>query len=59
MQAKVEKGNLIITIPLQKAHQSKSGKTLLIATTRGFWKTEAEVEGKKVSVSLNATIPRD
>ena len=58
MEAKVEKGKLVITIPLQTPAPSKSGKTLIVATTSGFASTTAEVNGKPISVSVNAYIKK-
>jgi len=55
----VENGNLIIRIPLQDPKPSKTGKTLLVASTGGFQKTTAEVDGKPVTVGVNAFIPRE
>jgi len=56
MKVSIEKDELVIRIPLQKPTPSKSGKTLVVATTGGFVQTEAKVDGKPVAVSLNATI---
>lgn len=59
--AKVEiKGeNLVITIPVsKKGRPSKSGKTLIVATTGGFLTTTAEIDGKPIRVSVNATISK-
>jgi len=55
----VESGNLVIRIPLQDPKPSKTGKTLLVASTGGFQKTTAEVDGKPVTVGVNAFIPRE
>lgn len=57
MEVKIEGKNLHIIIPLQKAETSKSGKSRIVAGTGGFTKTTAQVEGKQVSVSVNAIIP--
>ena len=56
MKVSIEKDELVIRIPLQKPTPSKSGKTLIVATTGGFVQTEAKVDGKVVAVSVNATI---
>jgi hypothetical protein len=37
---------------------SQSGKTLVVASTRGNLKTTAMIDGKPVTVGLNAYIPR-
>lgn len=56
MKAEIKDNNLVITIPLATPRPSASGKTLIVATTSGFAETTAEVNGKPVSVSVNATI---
>ena len=56
MKVTIEKNELVIRIPLQKPTPSKSGKTLVVATTGGFVQTDAKVDGKPVAVSLNATV---
>ena len=56
MQAKIEGQNLVVTIPLQTPTRSKSGKSYIVASTGGFFKTDATVQGQQVSVSLNAII---
>ncbi len=54
-----EKTNeLVIRIKLQEPTPSASGKTLVLATTRGNTETEAKVNGKPVIVGLNAYIKR-
>lgn len=59
METKIEKGQLVITIPLNKKPQpSKSGKSLVVASTGGFVSTSAEVGGKEVKLSLNAIVDR-
>lgn len=54
METRIENGNLIIVLPLQKPQPSASGKTLVIATTHGNMPTEAKVDGKTVIVGVNA-----
>jgi len=57
MQATIKDGNLIIAIPLQTPTPSKSsGKTLVVATTHGNCKTDVQVNGKPVTIGLNAYI---
>ncbi len=58
MQAKIENGKLIITIELQPAAPSKSGKTMLIATSGGNKATTAVIDGKPVIIGFNAYIQR-
>jgi hypothetical protein len=57
MQVTIKDGNLIIAVPLQTPTPSKSsGKTLVVASTHGNCKTDVEVQGKKVTIGLNAYI---
>lgn len=56
MNAKVVDGNLVLTIPMQKPTPSSSGKTLVVASTRGNMKSEVVVDGKPVIIGLNAYI---
>jgi len=61
MKARIEKGKLIIEIEAntQNPEPSASGKTLVVASSRGNKKTECEVNGKPVIIGLNAYIKRD
>lgn len=57
MIAKIVNGVLVIELPLEaKPRPSTSGKTLVVATTGGFRTSEAEVNGQKVAISVNATV---
>lgn len=58
MSMKVEiKGNkLCIEIDLERPIKSSSGKTLVVASTHGNVVTSVEVDGKPVTVGLNAYI---
>jgi hypothetical protein len=59
MSTTIEKGELVIRLPIaENPPPSMSGKTRVVATTRGFIGTTATVAGKPVSISVNATIPR-
>lgn len=59
MHVTIEKGELIVRIPLlDKPTRSKSGKTLLVATSGGNVVTEAIVDGKPVTIGLNAYIEK-
>ena len=59
MKVTVEGGELVIRLPLNKSPvSSSSGKTLLIASTRGSQRTEAVVNGQPVIVGVNAYIQR-
>ena len=53
------KGNVLtIDLDMQKPAPSASGKTLIVATTGGGQKSEAEVSGKQVVVSVNAWVSK-
>jgi hypothetical protein len=58
MEVKIENGKLIISIELQKPTPSKSGKTLVVATTHGNVTTDCVIDGKPVVVGLNAYIKK-
>jgi len=57
-EAKIQGDELIIRISLQEPAPSASGKTLVVATTRGNIQTDAKVNGKPVTIGVNAYIPR-
>lgn len=49
------KGNkLVITMPIEKATLSASGKTMLVASTHGNVGTEAKVTGHALILGINA-----
>ena len=56
MHVKIDNGNLVISIPLQTPTPSSSGKTLIVATSGGNKQTDAIVNGKNVTVGVNAYI---
>jgi hypothetical protein len=57
MKVEIKGGNLIITIPVNKKPvPSGTGKTLIVASSRGNKETEAVVQGQNVVVGLNAYI---
>ena len=59
MKVRIENGVLIIEIPVSDPPRpSKTGKTLIVATSGGNQATAAQVDGKPVIVGLNAYIPR-
>jgi len=47
---------LVVRIPIQKATPSASGKTLVIASTRGNQKSGLQIDGKDVYVGVNAYV---
>ena len=56
MKVSIEKGELVIRIPMQQPTPSSSGKTLVVASSHGTQVTSAQVNGKSVYVGLNAYI---
>jgi len=57
--AKIEGNELVIRLTMNdKPERSASGKTLVVASTRGNKETECIVNGKKVIVGLNAYIEK-
>jgi hypothetical protein len=59
MNAKIEDGNLVVTIPLQEPKPSATGKTLVVASSHGNQRTSVEINGKPVTIGLNAYIKAD
>ena len=58
MKAEIKGKQLIITLDLQEPTPSASGKTLVVASTHGNIKTDATVNGKPVTIGVNAYIHR-
>lgn len=56
IDAKIVGKNLVITLPLEEPKLSASGKTLVVASTRGNTETEAKVNGKALTIGVNAYI---
>ena len=59
MKVTVENNELVIRMPLQKPAASKSGKTKVVATTRGNVKTGTKIHGAEIILGLNAYIKPD
>jgi hypothetical protein len=57
--AKIEGDELVLRIPMNdKPERSASGKTLVVASTYGNKETDCIVDGKKVTVGVNAYISK-
>jgi len=57
--AKIEGNELVIRLTLNdKPERSASGKTLVVASSRGNKETDCVVAGKKVIVGVNAYIEK-
>ena len=51
-----EGDTLIIRIPIQAPTPSASGKTLVVASTRGNQKTAVQIDGKDLYLGVNAYV---
>ena len=57
MKATIDKGMLIVQIPIDKEPRlSTSGKSLVVASTRGNQVTPLEVDGQALIISVNAYV---
>ena len=56
MKATIEGNELVIRMPLETPTPSASGKTLVVASTRGNVVSSVQVQGKPVTIGLNAYI---
>ena len=56
MKASIENGKLVVKIETSAPVASASGKTLVVASSHGNVETEAEIDGKKLTVGVNAYI---
>jgi hypothetical protein len=59
METKIKNGVITISMPLQKPKKSTSGKSLVVATSRGKQQTALTVDGMAVSVVANAFLELD
>lgn len=49
-------GTMTLVLPLQDPTPSASGKTLVVASSRGNQSTDAQLDGKTITVGVNAYI---
>ena len=56
IQVEIRDNKLCIEIDLEEPKPSASGKTLVVASTRGNTLTTAKVDGKPIIIGLNAYI---
>jgi hypothetical protein len=55
MNVRRRNGNLVITVPLfDEPHRSKTGKSLVVAGSRGLRKSKLKVDGFNIFYSANA-----
>jgi hypothetical protein len=59
MQAQIVKGQLVITLALQTPTPSASGKTLIVASSRGVKSSDLKVKGKVLCITANAFVYPD
>lgn len=59
MKSKIKNGNLMIELPIEKPRPSATGKTLLIASTRGVKRSSSRYNGRTVSIVANAFVYPD
>ena len=58
MKVTIENNELVIRLPLTDPRPSASGKTLVVASSHGNKMTDAQIDGKPVTVGVNAYIHR-
>jgi len=58
MKVTIEGKELVIRIPIGKPVESKSGKTMVVASSRGCIRTDTMVDGQPLTVSVNAFVPK-
>ena len=56
MKVALKDNVLVIEMPCGQPTPSKSGKSLIVASTRGNIKTSVQVDGKPLTVSVNAYV---
>lgn len=56
LQAKIEGKKLVVEIDLETPTRSASGKTLVVASSRGNQTTNAIINGQPITIGLNAYI---
>jgi hypothetical protein len=56
MNVEIRDNKLCIEIDLEEPKPSASGKTLVVVRTRGNTVTTAEIDGKPITIGLNAYI---
>jgi hypothetical protein len=58
MTVAIKDNKLCIEIDLETPTPSASGKTLVVASTRGNAPTDVKIDGKPVTIGLNAYIKK-
>lgn len=58
IKVEIKGEEMIITLPISQPHPSKSGKTIVIASTQGNIRTSEMFEGKPITIGVNAYISK-
>ena len=56
METRIRNGNLIVVLPLEQPKLSATGKTLVVASSRGVRRTTCRIDGEIVCVIANAFV---
>jgi hypothetical protein len=56
MKVTVRGETLVIEIEMQTPERSKSGKSMLVASSKGIVKAGVQVQGKELKIGVNAFI---
>lgn len=59
METRIRNGNLIVVLPLEQPKLSATGKTLVVASSRGVRKTTCRLDGQILCVIANAFLYPD
>jgi len=59
MKSQIEKRKLLIELPLGRPRPSQSGKTLVVASSRGPRRVKGQLNGKTVFVVASAFVHRE
>ncbi len=59
MKVEIKDGSLVISLPVEQKDppKSASGKSRVVASSRGNVQTSLQVKGENVTVGVNAYIP--
>jgi hypothetical protein len=57
LKVTIENGELVVRAPIsENPEPSSTGKTLVVASSRGNYKSDAMIQGQQVIIGLNAYI---
>jgi hypothetical protein len=56
MKVTTRNGRLIINLPIEEPRASASGKTLVVASSRGVRTTDVKIGGNLICVNVNAFV---